>query len=204
VKNMLKEWQGDVVCLQETKLDSTNSTIVKSLWGSPFVDWVVLDAIHIVGGILDAIHTVGGILLAWDRRVFEKVNCFVGRFSVSVMLTGVVDGFEWVCLGVYGPSDDGARNALWVELDSVRLWWSLAWCLVGDSNIIRYPVERLGCNSFSSAMFKFFDFTEKSNLVDLPLEGGGDYTWFRDFDNPSMSRIDRALVQLTGRITFWM
>ena len=31
VKNLLKEWQGDVVCLQETKLDSTNSTIVKSL-----------------------------------------------------------------------------------------------------------------------------------------------------------------------------
>ena len=53
-------------------------------------------------------------------------------------------------------------------------------------------------------MFKFFDFIEKSNLVDLPLEGGGDYMWFRDSDNPSISRIDRALVQLTGRITFWM
>lgn len=64
-------------------MDSTNSTIVKSLWGNPFVDWVVLDAIHIVGGTLSA----------WDRWVFEKVDCFVGRFLVSVLLKGVVDGF---------------------------------------------------------------------------------------------------------------
>ena len=42
---------------------------------------------------------------------------------------------------------------MWVELDSVRLRWSLAWCLIGDFNIIRYPVGRLGCDSFSSAMF---------------------------------------------------
>lgn len=76
-------------------MDSTNSTIVKSLWGNPFVDWVVLDAIHIVGGILDAIHTVGGTLSAWDRWVFEKVDCFVGRFLVSILLKGVVDGFVW-------------------------------------------------------------------------------------------------------------
>ena len=38
--------------------DSINSTIVKSLWGSPLVDWAVLDAIH----------TAGGILLAWGLK----------------------------------------------------------------------------------------------------------------------------------------
>ena len=145
MKIFLKEWKGDVICLQETKLNSTNSTVVKSLWGSPFVDWAVLDAIH----------TAGGIWLAWDRKLFEKVDFFVGRFSVSVLLKGIVDGFEWVYSGVYSPSDDSARNDMWVELDSMRLWWSSAWCLIGDFNIIRYPVEKLGCNSFSSDMFKF-------------------------------------------------
>ena len=38
VKNLLKERKCDVVCFQETKLDSTNSSIAKSLWGSPFVE----------------------------------------------------------------------------------------------------------------------------------------------------------------------
>ena len=37
-KNFLKEWRCDVVYLQETKLGSLNSTIVRSLWGSPFTD----------------------------------------------------------------------------------------------------------------------------------------------------------------------
>ena len=44
-------------------------------------------------------------------------------------------------------------------------------------------------------MFKFGDFIEKHNLVDLP-SGGGDYTWFRDSNNPSMFRIDRALISV--------
>ena len=43
------------------------------------------------------------------------------NFSVSVLLKGIVDGFEWVYSGVYSPSDDNARNDMWVELDSMRL-----------------------------------------------------------------------------------
>ena len=35
VRNLLKGWKCDVVCLQETKLHNTSSTIVKSLWGQP-------------------------------------------------------------------------------------------------------------------------------------------------------------------------
>ena len=46
-------------------------------------------------------------------------------------------------------------------------------------------------------MFKFLDFIEKDLLVDLPLVGG-EYTWFRDFDNPSMSKIDSAGISGLG------
>ena len=84
-------------------MDSTNSIIVKSLWGSPFVDWAVLDAIH----------TARGNWLTWDRREFEKVDHFVGRFFVSFLLKGVVDGFEWLCSKVYSPFDDSVRNDMW-------------------------------------------------------------------------------------------
>ena len=35
---------------QGTKLSSLNSFILRSLWGSPFLDWVVLDAINTAGG----------------------------------------------------------------------------------------------------------------------------------------------------------
>ena len=91
----------------------------------------------------------------WDKREFEKVDFMARRFSVSVVLKGVANGFEWICLGVYGPTDGGLGDVLWAKLDIVRSWWLLAWCLFGDFNIIGYLTERLGCSLFNSAMFKF-------------------------------------------------
>ena len=159
MKNLLKEWKCDVVYFQETKLDYTNYVAVKSLWDSSLVDWVALDAIHTAG----------------DTRVYEKIDCVVVSFSVSVLLKGVADGFVWICRGVYGPNDASLRDALWAELDSVRARWSSAWCVFGDFNIIRYPAKRLGCNSFGPAMFNFSNFIERNFLVDLPLVEG-EYT----------------------------
>ena len=44
------------------------------------------------------------MLLVWDKRVFEKVDCAVGLFSVglfsvNVLLKEVVDDFVWDCSG---------------------------------------------------------------------------------------------------------
>ena len=94
---------------------------------------------------------------------------------------------------MYGPTIVGLKDALWTELNCVRARWNSAWCVFGNFNIIRYPEDCLGCTSFSPAMFKFSDFIERNSLVDLPLVAG-EYTWFRDSDNSSMSRIDRVLV----------
>ena len=90
-------------------------------------------------------------MLIWDKRVFEKLDVIAGQFSVSVLLRGVVDEFYWACIGVYGPNDNGQRSTLWEELSQVRAKWPMAWCLVGDFNIIRDLSERLGCESFSPA-----------------------------------------------------
>ena len=99
--------------------------------------------------------------------MFEKVDVIVGKFSVNVLMKGVVDGFVWTCTGVYGPNDNRRWAALWEELACVRTCSTMAWCLIGDFNIIRYPSERLGCDSFSLAMFAFSDFIEDNYLVDL-------------------------------------
>ena len=51
-KNLLKEWECDIVCFQEMKLSSINVAFVRSLWGSLFIDWPVLDAVQTSGGVL--------------------------------------------------------------------------------------------------------------------------------------------------------
>ena len=160
-KNLLKDWKCDIVCFQETKVSSTDVAFVWSLWGSPFIDWAVLDAVQ----------ASGGVLLIWDKRVFEKLDVIARQFSVSVLLRGVVGDFVWACIGVYGSNDDGQQVSLWELSSQVHARWPMAWCVVGDFNIIRYPSERLGCESFSPIMLAFSDFIENNSLVDLPLEG---------------------------------
>ena len=177
--------------MQETKLSSLNSAIVRSLWGSPFIDWVVLDVVQ----------TSGGVLLIWDKRVVEKIDVSIGQFSVSVLLRGVLDGFEWVCTGLYGPNVDHHRAALWEELSRVRVRWNIACFLFGDFNIIRYPCKRLGCETFSSAMIAFSDFIENNYLVELPLDRAT-YTWFRDAEPQAISCIDRTSFCGLGG-SFW-
>ena len=54
----------------------------------------------------------------------------------------------------------------------MRALWTMAWCLIGDFNIIRYLSKGLNCDSFIPVMFTFFlFFIENNYLVDLPLEG---------------------------------
>ena len=42
----------------------------------------------------------------WDRRMVEKIDEVVGRFSVSCKFKNVVDQFVWAFTGVYGPNYD--------------------------------------------------------------------------------------------------
>jgi endonuclease/exonuclease/phosphatase family metal-dependent hydrolase len=185
VKNLLREWRCDMVCLQETKLDGKDIRMVRSLWGSQHVDWVTLDANN----------TAGGILLMWDNRVVEKKDVVVGQFTISCYWHGLVDDFDWVCSVVYGPHSEESRLLCWEELSSIRQRWAVPWCIVGDFNTIRTPSKRLECTRFSPSMHSFSDGIDSHNLIDLPLVGGC-FTWSSGTTPLSMSRIDRALVSL--------
>ena len=42
----------------------------------------------------------------------------------------------------------------------------------GDFNVVRFPSERFGSNSFTVAMREFSNFISEQGLIDLPLQGG--------------------------------
>ena len=52
VKNALKVWRADIVYLQETKLEVISRAVIRSLWGSPFVDLDFLVVEGASGGVL--------------------------------------------------------------------------------------------------------------------------------------------------------
>ena len=106
VLNSLRLWKGDVVCLQETKMESISTGVVRSIWGSPFVGW---DFQAVEGAS-------GGMLLMWDKRVVEQLDAVKGVFTLLCKFKYVKTELEWMYSGVYGPNRDLDRNLLWEEL----------------------------------------------------------------------------------------
>ena len=153
VRNLLREWKCDIICLQETKLDGMDSQMVCSLWSCLYVDWAVLDADQMAGGVL----------IMWDRRVLEKLEVLVGLFSMSVQWKRVEGGFIWACSGVYGPNDNNMRGFMWDELVGIQQYWNVPWCCFGDFNVVRFPSERRGGSRLTLAMENFFEFIEDLN-----------------------------------------
>ena len=106
----------------------------------------------------------------WDRRVVEKVEEAVRYFSISCKFKNVGDQFEWAFTTVYGPNLNKRRRKMWKELTGLISWWDLPWCIGGDFNIIRFPLERLGAASCTRAMYGFSDFIS-------PWADGYTYGW---------------------------
>ncbi|KAK4582883.1 hypothetical protein RGQ29_025877 [Quercus rubra] len=132
VRNLIRKWGPDVVCLQETKMGLINRAVIRSLWGGQHVDW----------SYLGSCGASGGVLVMWDTRVVNKIEEVVGRFSLV----------------------------------------SVPW----------FPSERLGSNSFTTAMREFSNFISEQGLIDLPLQGGS-FTWSNSREVASKARLDRFL-----------
>ena len=82
---MIRKWGLDVVCLQETKMESIKRAMISSLWGGQHVDWSYLVS-----------WSFWGVLLMWDTWDVNKVEEAVGRFSVSCKFTSASDQFVLV------------------------------------------------------------------------------------------------------------
>ncbi|KAG6646425.1 hypothetical protein CIPAW_07G008100 [Carya illinoinensis] len=180
IRNMIREWKVDIVCLQETKLNYIDRGIVRSLWSGVHVDWAYLAS----NG------ASGGIVVLWDRRVVERVEEFIGNYTVACSFKSIADNYLWAFAGVYGANLDKDRSLLWDELVGIHNWWDLPWCIGGDFNVVRFPSEASGSRRLRPAMEAFSECIFDLNLIDLPL-AGGTATWS---NNQSWSRLDRFLI----------
>ncbi|KAG2697380.1 hypothetical protein I3760_07G102700 [Carya illinoinensis] len=102
VKNLIREWKADVICLQETKMKFIDKNIIRSLWNCFDAGWTTLDSEGASGGIL--------------------VEEYVGEFLVVCSFSNVEDGFSWGFVGVYGPNVDKSRKLLWDEITGLCSW----------------------------------------------------------------------------------
>jgi exonuclease III len=145
IKALIRYLKADIVYLQETKLTFITRDVVRCLCGCASVDWCFL-------GLGRAYE---GILLMCGRKVVEKLEDCVGRFTIECSFRCISDNFEWAFASVYGPNNDHDRKLLWDELVGIMSWWEKPWCIGGDFNAIRYPSDRSGDTHFSPIVREF-------------------------------------------------
>lgn len=80
VKELQRRQKVQIALLQETKLKKVSDSIIKEVWGSRFINWVVVDAKG----------SSGGLLMLWDSR------------SVSIIKSGKDVFFCFTCGGRLG------------------------------------------------------------------------------------------------------
>ena len=92
LKNFLRDWNCDLICIQETKLEEVELADIRSIWGN-----------HVVGfAVLKAIGTAGGILVLWNKNSFHLISSYCGEFSITCFLQLVDASISWAFTGVYG------------------------------------------------------------------------------------------------------
>ena len=85
LKNVLREWNCDHICLQETKLEKVELSYIRSIWGIQQVGF----------SVLKATGSVGGVLVLWNTNSFQLVSSSCGDFSITCFLQSVEGGLYW-------------------------------------------------------------------------------------------------------------
>jgi exonuclease III len=172
VRNLVREKNPLIVCLQETKLQVCDDSLGVAMWGSSLVGFSLWDTTEVE---------------VWSSLSRDHVLWCHGRF--------IKTGEEFMVANVYAPCDPDAKQGLWDALSSrLQSLVGMRVCVCGDFNAVRNTPERRSTSAGQRPLDQlgFNRFIDDNFLVDLPL-GGRKYTWYRG-DGRSMSRLDRFLL----------
>nr|CAD1824707.1 unnamed protein product [Ananas comosus var. bracteatus] len=185
VKSFVRSCKCSVICLQETKLSSTPLAKFWAFCGFHLRDYRTLDAIG----------TRGGLLTTWNPFLFDCIQHWNGSFSLNVVLKRKVDGKVFYVSNVYGPTRVDLKPAFFQELREICGRSVGVWAVLGDFNTLHSLSDKNGLPSNYADILLFREAINDTGLADLPLRNRA-YTWSNGRRNPTLERLDRALVSL--------
>lgn len=110
VRLIVDSAQVDVVCLQETKMESISRRTVLSMLGTDFDNNFVY---------LPSAGASGGILVTWRTKLGIVSASRIDNFSVSVQFQPTNKEAWWLTC-VYGPQGNDEKIAFLQELRDIR------------------------------------------------------------------------------------
>ncbi|XP_058733490.1 uncharacterized protein LOC131605112 [Vicia villosa] len=181
IAQIVKNGKADFFLIQESKLESVEEGIVKSLWPNEKVGW----------SFSGSSGAAGGLIIMWKEGECEVLFSFRGEGFLGIK--AIHKGFPFFIVNVYSPCSLQSKRKLWKDLLQCKSDFSDGeWCIAGDFNVVVSKRERCGTGSRSrmSEMKDFAEFIRSSNLIDVQCKGKR-FSWFGG-DGRSMSRLDRV------------
>lgn len=131
IRSIVQDRKVDVLFLQETKKAGVSTKLVNSLWPCDDMEYMVVDAEGLSGGIL----------CVWKPSVFALSHCCSSR-NFIILAGKLLPDFNCVFINVYAPNDVALRGIVWNSLRNLKSQFSHPWCLGRDFNEIRSLGER--------------------------------------------------------------
>jgi exonuclease III len=180
VRTLVQSIRADVVCLQETKMETISQWLVFSTLGTDFCHF----------SVLPSVGASGGVLVAWRQAIGHAGSIRVDAHCVSVQFLPA-DGEPWWLTCVYGPQGNDNKINFLQELRLVRSNCHGPWVVAGDFNLIYKDKDKNNPNLNRAMMGRFRRVLDDLALKELPLTGRK-FTWSSGGDSPTLSRLDRV------------
>ncbi|WVZ54663.1 hypothetical protein U9M48_005428, partial [Paspalum notatum var. saurae] len=180
VRDLIFDHKATVVCLQETKMEIVDDSIIIQALGPQFANSYAT---------LPATGTCGGVILAVSSDFYQLHNVEIGQFSISASIQRLTDNNIWSITGVYGPQADADKLLLLAEIRALKQRVLPRWTVMGDFNMIFRASQKNNDRINRRLMGSFKALLDELELKEIHLHGRK-FTWTSQTANPTMTKID--------------
>jgi len=175
-REMVQDHRATIVCLQETKLQLVNDSIIRETLGPQFE------------GAYAAFRQnepEAGVIIACSVDYFILQDIETTNHTISACIKNRADNSMWSITGVYGPQGDAEKMLFMDEIKQLNPSMRASWMLLGDFNLIYRASDKNNPNVNRRLMNKFKSIIDELEIKELHLHGRR-FTWTSETDDPTI------------------
>ncbi|XP_073353529.1 uncharacterized protein [Aegilops tauschii subsp. strangulata] len=177
VRDLIRDYNATIVCLQETKLDHVDDTLIESILGPSFTA-----SYH----VLPVVGSRGGMIMAVSDAYFRLSDFQATLGSISATVTMLVDCVDWTLSCVYGPQGEQDKLLFINKLRGLKYLVKPRWLILGDFNLITKAADKNNLNINNRLIGSFRSALNHLQLKEMRLSGCK-FTWSNAQENPVLT-----------------
>jgi hypothetical protein len=145
VRQVINIYKPDLVCLQETKMESAPQAVVRNVIGPAYQDNFVF---------LPGCGSSGGIIIDTNSSCMSISNTSLTSHTISVSVLNLRINTSWMLTAVYGPQGTLEKKMFIREMRHLKQSATPNWLILGDFNLI-YKDDKSSGHLDRNLMHKF-------------------------------------------------